>query len=190
MKRFAILLILPLALGGACHKAKKKTARAAAPASQEIPTASGTPITTGDSTGDLSSSTTPDESPAEDVAPKPKGTNTFEPIYFAFDDATLSQEAMLSLDELGSYLEENPGAEVLITGHTDERGTDEYNLALSEERARVAKEYLARLQIDPARVKTVPYGEELPAEAGANEDAWSKNRRDEFTIVRETAQRD
>lgn len=182
MKRLILFLILPLAFGGACHKAKKKTAKTT-PQSREIPTASGTPIVTGDSSGELSRAATPEESPLEEDPPKAKETNTFEPIYFAFDDATLSQDAMTSLDSLGEYMEEHPKAEVLIAGHTDERGTEEYNLALSEERARVAKEYLARLQIDPARVKTVPYGEEMPAEAGANEESWSKNRRDEFTIV-------
>jgi peptidoglycan-associated lipoprotein len=77
-------------------------------------------------------------------------------------------------------MHENPEVNVTIEGHCDERGSDEYNLALGERRAKAVKSYLAALGIAPDRLSTISYGEEMPATVGRDESAWSKNRRAEF----------
>jgi len=107
-----------------------------------------------------------------------------EKIYFDFDQFTLSAESRQTLGENAKYLQANSGVQVVIEGHCDERGSDEYNLALGESRALAAKNYLVSLGVSPARLSVISYGEEKPAVMGADEDAWAKNRRAEFKAVR------
>jgi len=101
-------------------------------------------------------------------------------IYFAFDSNELTQESRQVLTEKAELLKANPGLNLLIEGHCDERGTNEYNLALGERRARAAYEFLVLMGVDSSKMSIISYGEEYPAVQGANEEAWSKNRRDEF----------
>jgi peptidoglycan-associated lipoprotein len=110
--------------------------------------------------------------------------NVFESenIYFEFDSAALSPVAQSTLANKADYLRDNPGTQVIIEGHCDERGTPEYNLALGDRRAESAKNFLVNLGIDAARFTTVSYGEESPVDTGHNEDAWAKNRRAKFLI--------
>lgn len=105
---------------------------------------------------------------------------TINPIYFDFDSYTIQDPSKTELQKVGDYLAKHPGSTVTVAGHTDERGTTEYNLALGDQRAKAAHDYLVRLGTDPARIKTISYGKERPAVNGAGEEAWSKNRRDEF----------
>ena len=105
-----------------------------------------------------------------------------EQVYFAFDSSDLKSEARELLQEKAAILEDNPALKVIIEGHCDERGTQEYNLALGERRARAAYEFLILLGIDAQRLQIVSYGEERPAIDGHNEAAWAKNRRCEFKI--------
>lgn len=105
-----------------------------------------------------------------------------ENIYFDFDSAALSPVAQGVLSGKADYLRDNPGSQVIIEGHCDERGTPEYNLALGDRRAESAKSFLVNIGIDPARFTTVSYGEESPVDTGRDEDAWSKNRRAKFLI--------
>jgi peptidoglycan-associated lipoprotein len=104
-------------------------------------------------------------------------------IYFDFDKAVLSKGAIGELNEIGAWLLENPNTKIRIEGSCDERGTDEYNLALGERRARSAKNFLVSLGVPPEKIITISFGEENPADPGHNEMAWAKNRRDEFNIV-------
>lgn len=101
-------------------------------------------------------------------------------IYFAFDSNELSQESRQILTEKAELLKANPALNLLIEGHCDERGTNEYNLALGERRARAAYEFLVLLGVSSSRLSIISYGEEYPAVQGSNEAAWAKNRRDEF----------
>lgn len=103
-------------------------------------------------------------------------------IYFAFDSATLDPTAQEVLANKAEYMRANPGIDVTIEGHCDERGTDAYNLALGERRANAAKEYLVNLGINGGRLSTISYGEERPLDYGHNEEAWAKNRRDQFVV--------
>ena len=105
-----------------------------------------------------------------------------ENIYFEFDSSALLTAAKETLKRKAEYLRENPNARVTIEGHCDERGTDEYNLALGDRRANSAKSYLVTLGVNPNRLTTISYGEERPLDPRHNEEAWAKNRRCEFVI--------
>ena len=105
-----------------------------------------------------------------------------EDIYFDFDKSTLTPAAQDSLLRKAEWLRENPDATVTIEGHCDERGTNEYNLALGDRRAESAKAFLADLGIDPARLTTISYGEERPVDPRSTEEAWAKNRRAHFVV--------
>ncbi|MEO5761352.1 MAG: OmpA family protein, partial [Vicinamibacteria bacterium] len=76
---------------------------------------------------------------------------------------------------------------VTIEGHADERGTVEYNLALSDKRARLAYDYLVSVGVSPSRIKAVAYGKEIPVCSESNEDCWQRNRRAHFTVTGKTA---
>ena len=105
-----------------------------------------------------------------------------EDIYFAYDSSALTPQAQDILRKKGAFLKANSNVKVTIEGHCDDRGTNEYNLALGEARARSAKAFLVDLGIPAARIATISYGEERPAVRGTSEDAWAKNRRAHFVI--------
>ena len=103
-----------------------------------------------------------------------------EKIFFEFDDYTLTPAAREILAHNAEWLRQNPVAKVTIEGHCDERGSDEYNLALGQRRAEAAKNYLVSLGIAAERLTAISYGEERPSATGSDESAWSQNRRAEF----------
>lgn len=103
-------------------------------------------------------------------------------IYFDFDRYNLTKEATDILSDNATVLMENPSISILIEGHCDERGTDEYNLALGEKRAIAARDFLVRFGIAKSRVSVISYGEERPFDPGHTEEAWAKNRRAAFVI--------
>ena len=103
-------------------------------------------------------------------------------VYFDFDDFSLSEKAKKVLVEDAAWLMNNPQKSVVIEGHCDERGTEEYNIALGERRASSAKRYLINLGVKSNQLSTISYGEEKPSDPGHDEQAWAKNRRDEFVI--------
>lgn len=105
-----------------------------------------------------------------------------ENIYFEFDSSVLAPEAETVLRDKAQWLMDNPEISVIIEGHCDERGTNEYNLALGDKRAGSVKTYLINLGIDGSRLTVISYGEERPADPSHNEDAWAKNRRVHFEI--------
>lgn len=107
-----------------------------------------------------------------------------EKIYFEYDRSDLSVEAREILKKIAAALSENPSYSIDIAGHCDERGTIEYNLALGERRARSAKKFLMALGISGDNISTVSYGEERPVDPQSTEEAWAKNRRDEFTLIK------
>lgn len=103
-------------------------------------------------------------------------------IYFDYDDYSLSDQAKETLTNNAAWLLKNPQKKVVIEGHCDERGTEEYNLALGERRAMSARRYLMNLGVRGTQLSTISYGEERPADPASGEDAWSKNRRAEFVM--------
>ena len=105
-------------------------------------------------------------------------------IHFAFDQASLSDDARATLEKHALWLQSNRAARVRLEGHCDERGTVDYNLALGEQRARAAREYLVSLGVAADRLSTVSYGKEKPVDSGHDEAAWSRNRRAHFSVAR------
>jgi peptidoglycan-associated lipoprotein len=105
-----------------------------------------------------------------------------EDIYFDFDKSTLTPAAQDNLMQKAEWLRENPDRTATIEGHCDDRGTNEYNLALGDRRAESAKAFLVDLGIDASRLNTISYGEERPVDPRNNEEAWAKNRRDHFVV--------
>lgn len=104
------------------------------------------------------------------------------PIYFDFDQASIRSDQAPMLEQNAEYLKNNPSAKVIIEGNCDERGTNEYNLALGERRALNAKKYLRELGVEDYRIRTVSYGEERPLFPEEDEFSWSQNRRDDFVL--------
>ena len=104
-------------------------------------------------------------------------------IYFEYDSDALSDQAKSSLDAKLGVLNANPDTRIRIAGNTDERGSDEYNLALGQRRAAQAKRYLTQRGITDSRIDIISYGEERPVADGHDESAWSQNRRDGFEVT-------
>jgi len=108
---------------------------------------------------------------------------SFHTIYFDFDKYNIRSDQISSMNNNAALLSANTTVKVLIEGHCDERGTDEYNIALGERRASSVKSFLVDYGMDPLRITTISYGEEHPADPGHDETAWAKNRRIEFIIT-------
>ncbi len=104
-------------------------------------------------------------------------------IHFDYDKSNIRPDDAATLDQKVAILQANPEARIRINGHCDERGSDEYNLALGNRRAQSAKQYLVSHGIDAGRIETQSWGEEKPLVDGHDESAWSQNRRDEFEII-------
>ena len=124
-----------------------------------------------------------DERPISDMTLEEINAAEFlKNIYFDFDKFDLTGEAIAQLDQNGKWLKQHPSVKVIIEGHCDERGTEEYNLALGERRANAAKSYLVRLGIAASRMMVVSYGESRPLDPRSGEAAWARNRRAHFRV--------
>ena len=104
------------------------------------------------------------------------------PIFFEYDKAELTVETERILAENAGWLQQFPKAEIIIEGHCDERGTEEYNLALGDRRAQATRQYLLQLGVDSHQLKTLSYGEELPFAGCHDESCWRQNRRAHFRL--------
>jgi len=120
---------------------------------------------------------------AEEVAPQPEASPELQRIYFAFDQYTLTPQSRDTLAGNAAYLKSHPELKVSIEGYCDERGSDEYNLALGERRAVAARDFLVSLGVSADGLSTISYGEEKALEPGHKEEAWAMNRRAEFVIT-------
>jgi peptidoglycan-associated lipoprotein len=135
-----------------------------------------------------------DETPPPPPPPPPRPEPKPEPVdvgawkhqvrdvYFDYDKYDLRSDARALLQENARLLKENPDFRLVLEGHCDERGTEQYNLALGQRRADAVKDYLADLGITGTKLETISYGEERPFATGGNESAWSQNRRVHFTF--------
>lgn len=172
---FVLLAASSLALG-ACKK--KTTPVVPPPTPATNPTAVPTPTRPATSTPGNTDS-------AEEMRRKVEAARAavLSTIYFEYDADDLRDDAKASLDGKIRILNANPQLRVRILGHCDDRGSDEYNIALGRRRAETAKRYLTDRGIDASRIETTTFGRERPAVQGTGEEAWSKNRRDEFEII-------
>jgi len=103
-------------------------------------------------------------------------------VYFEYDSSVLTSDAQALLKVKAQWLQANPNERALIEGHCDERGSNEYNLALGDRRAESSKTFLINLGVSPSRLTTVSYGEERPVDTGKTEAAYAKNRRAHFVL--------
>jgi len=186
-------VVVMVAVSVACGGKKPPVARPVPP-----------PLETAASTGSTSSGVRPPEPPEPvpappivDVPPEPARVDSIaassldeinrnsplKPVFFEYDSAELSREALTLLDENANLLKRNPTWAVTIEGHCDERGSAEYNLALGERRAVAARAYLLSIGIAGDRLKTISYGKEFPFDPGHDEAAQAKNRRAHFVIT-------
>jgi peptidoglycan-associated lipoprotein len=108
----------------------------------------------------------------------------FAPVHFAYDSFVLPPREVSKIDQVGKFLQENSGRVVTVDGHCDERGSNEYNLSLGEQRAQSVRTYLINLGVDASRIQTRSFGKEKPLDPGHSESAWAKNRRGEFVIYK------
>ena len=106
----------------------------------------------------------------------------FAPVYFGFDSAVVPQGELGKIDAVAQHLADNANRVVVVEGNCDERGSNEYNMSLGENRAIIIRNYLVNNGVAADRIQTRSYGEERPAVEGQDESAWSKNRRGEFAI--------
>jgi peptidoglycan-associated lipoprotein len=135
-----------------------------------------------------------DPSPARDVPESPlegdlQDANQYAyekgllgAVYFAFDKADLDATARDRLAKNANFFKDNPSFTVTIEGHCDERGTNEYNIALGEHRASAARDYLVSLGVETSRLRTISYGEERPVCTQSSESCWQQNRRAYFLL--------
>ena len=121
-----------------------------------------------------------DELPMTESERQAAATITNGIIYFEYDRFDLTAESKNTLSQKAPVMKEFPQLRVTIEGHCDERGTEEYNLALGERRARAAYEFLLNLGVNPGQMEMVSFGKLHPAVTGGGEASWSRNRRDEF----------
>ena len=181
-----IVGVMILALAGACAKKTPPVARVTLP-----PDASGA-----NDTAKPPSPPTPVSEPrpvppepvAEDpIAARDIGdinkNSPFQPVFFEFDSSDVDSKAQQALNANAEIMKKYPTWVVTIEGHTDERGTAEYNLALGERRAMSARTYLVSLGLSGDRLRTVSYGKEFPFDPGHDEAAWAKNRRAQFVLT-------
>jgi len=119
--------------------------------------------------------------PDRDAVQSSEVIASLKTVYFDFDKYNLRDDARRTLERNAEILKNNPNVKVVVEGHCDERGTNEYNLALGENRANAVRDYLTRIGVDPSRLSTISYGEERPVAMGHDEAAWSQNRRAQFS---------
>jgi peptidoglycan-associated lipoprotein len=175
MRRGHVLVPFLLALCAAgCHKGKPQTgvepSQPGAPPPPPAP--SPTPPPPPPATGDAAAATTR-------ALTAELGTM----IHFDYDQDVIKPEDRPVLDSKAAILKANPAVRLRISGHADERGSDEYNLVLGNKRALAAKRYLESKGVDASRIEITSFGEERPIDSASTEEAWAKNRRDEFEII-------
>jgi peptidoglycan-associated lipoprotein len=124
--------------------------------------------------------------PSENTPPQPQ-EETVKPaadrIFFKFDSYLLTDESRKELVGNALWLQAKPDVRIVIEGFADERGSDEYNLALGDKRARAARDYLVNFGISPDRISIISYGEEKAAKGAGGEDVWAQDRRAEFVVA-------
>jgi len=158
-----VILILTVTLATGCALFKKKGPEATQPT--------------------VSTTTEPTESDFTAEYEQARKAGALFEIYFGYDKYDLLPESMKKLDKTASWLGQNAVRKIRIEGNCDERGTNEYNIALGQRRADSAKNYLIKKGVAADRLATITYGEEQPVCSEAGENCWSKNRRDEFKII-------
>jgi peptidoglycan-associated lipoprotein len=175
MSRRILFLFAIVAALGCRHRVTNTPPAAAPPAAAAAAEAAPQPVEA--PAADFKSN-----APAAEASPRSEAAGLHD-AFFDYDRSALREDAREALTRSAEWLRSHPQVAVVLEGHCDERGTEQYNLALGEHRAQTAREYLLSLGVDPSRISIVSYGEERPFDGGHDEDAWSKNRRAHFTAA-------
>ncbi len=178
-------LAFALYLNG-CATARKKTAGTANQVAKPTSAAEESKIKEESITAIKGNSIPLARAPKRRAFAEPTGNtrDIFTNIYFDFDKSEIKIETRIALNRIASWLRENRNSHLMIEGYCDERGTEEYNLALGERRALSVRRYLIGLRVPSGMLHTISYGESRPADPGHNEKAWAKNRRVHFLIAK------
>lgn len=187
------LVLLAMLLAAACAKRPAMTQAAAPPPTGAAVTAAppapapAAPVAPPAATPPAAPPAAPPPAVAAPPAPAPrpapaefKSVSELRDVFFDFDKSTIRPDAARTLDANIGWLKANASAPILIEGHCDERGTNLYNLALGERRAKATQDYLVARGVAAARITIVTYGEERPACAARTEACWAQNRRAHF----------
>jgi peptidoglycan-associated lipoprotein len=187
-RHLLLIALMMFALVGACAKKKPPVARPG------MPPPAATPSTTGNRPpAPPEPVAEPQPVPAEPIVSSDtlsgrdidaiNRDSPFQPVFYGYDQAEVDAAGQQSLNTNAELMKKYPTWVITIEGHSDERGTAEYNLALGERRALAARNYLVSLGIPADRLRTVSYGKEFPFDPGHDEGAWSKNRRAHFVVT-------
>ena len=185
-----ILILVPGLLAGCAKKSIKVGEEAALPTEQIGETAAGPgeempgTVEVGMGETKIPSETIGTAAGIGETISEGRTSDPMHPIYFDFDRFNIRDDMKPVMEDNALFLLNYPEFRIEIQGNCDERGTNEYNLALGERRAKAAKAYLVNLGINPDRIDTVSFGEERPLAPEHNEEAWAKNRRDDFVIIK------
>lgn len=171
MKNVRILLSLAVLVLGACSSTRNGSGSGSGASDSDF--VSGTPLGT----------PLPDREEGASFLGSNVDRSRFSPVYFGFDSSSVGTGERPKLQAVADFAR-GSGNTIIIAGFTDERGTPEYNRGLGERRALSVREELIRMGVNGARLQTVSFGAEMPADPGSNESAWAKNRRGEFGLVR------
>jgi peptidoglycan-associated lipoprotein len=188
-RRSVSVFALVAVAGSACHKAKPAPPPAPAVAPPSAPVAPPRPNQDSIDAARRASEEAARRAAADaearrNAAAIEAARNTLtQAIYFDFDKDEIRDDQRSALDQKVPILTANAGVRIRIEGNTDSRGSDTYNLALGQRRAAAAKRYLVSRGIADSRIDVVSFGEDRPVAQGDSEDAWAKNRRDEFVIT-------
>lgn len=180
MKRFWVLFALVAFISFGCHKAAVKP-EAEQPAKEQKAGEQKTPEKVTEQK--IPSGKESVESQGKEAQAAEEKEGMFKDMHFDFDKYDVKDEYKSELKAIASWITKNSGAKLSIEGHCDERGTNEYNLALGDRRAKAVKDYLVSLGVPSAKVDTISYGEEKPLCTEHTEDCWAKNRRAHFVVL-------
>lgn len=187
MKKLVILLLIVFAIGCAKKHVKQEPVRykEAAQKTEDLFAKSEKEVVT---TKLAEDSTVTEEKITEvdisdEAGAKERKDVVLQDVLFDYDKYDVRADALPALDKAASFLKSNPKTKVIIEGHCDERGTNEYNLALGEKRAKSAGDYLASVGVSSSRITIVTYGEEKPVCTVQDESCWHLNRRAHFVVT-------
>lgn len=195
-KTFALgLVMIAVALVPACRTTKKKTPPVTTTATSTSSPAPDVPVTVTAERietppadfvqTDTAATPTEEELPRdiEQLNRVAQERGFIRDAFFGYNESALSSDAQAALTSSANWLKNNPGYGILVEGHCDERGTEQYNLALGDRRAAIVRDFLVTLGVDGSRIRTVSYGEERPFETGHDESSWSQNRRAHLVLT-------
>lgn len=186
MKISTLMVVVAVALSFAvsgCRYGKANTGANGGAAGSGLGAAGGSDISTNiddGQEGDLDATGVGDR-PFEEYCTRCTDVD-FAPVYFGFDSTVVPQGEIVKIDEVAQHLGSHADRVVVVEGNCDERGSNEYNMALGENRASIIRNYLVQSGVDASRIQTRSFGEEKPAVVGSDESAWAQNRRGEFVI--------